>query len=66
MKFWHKLFAQAYAFSLKWIFACIYKTKVVNLSASVLTHFDFPITLTDCNLVISFSFSILQIKYLIL
>ena len=44
MKFWHKLFSQAYAISLKWIFACIYKTKVVILSASVLNHFDFPIS----------------------
>jgi hypothetical protein len=66
MKFWHKLFAQAYAISLKWIFACIYKTKVVILSASVLTHFYFPIILTDCILVISVNFSILQIKYKIL
>jgi hypothetical protein len=56
MKFWHKLFAQAYAISLKWIFACIYKTKVVILSANVLTHFYFPITLTDCTLVISVNF----------
>jgi hypothetical protein len=66
MKFWHKLFAQAYAISLKWIFACIYKTKVVILSASVLTHLYFPIILTDCILVISVNFSILQIKYKIL
>ena len=56
MKFWHKLFVQAYAISLKWIFACIYKTKVVILSANVLTHFYFPITLTDYTLVVSVNF----------
>lgn len=66
MKFWHKLFAQAYVISLKWIFACIYKTKVVILSANVLTHFHFAITLTDICTDISGNFSNLQIKYCIL
>lgn len=66
MKFWHKLFSQAYPISLKWIFACIYKTKVVILSANVLTHFHFPIILTDTIRESWAIFSNLQTKYCIL
>lgn len=58
MKFWHKLFAQAYDKSLKWIFTCIYKTKVVILSANVLAVFDFAITLTLIRNIIRLIFTI--------